>query len=283
MRRSRKKILILGSSGKIGRDLYELFKSDFSVDGTYFEEKDSKFGDYKLDLLNIDHLKKIIKKVHPYLVINASGIASPDKCEQDKKMAYLANYKIAENVAVICGKKKIPFVYFSTDYVFSGDKKNYIEGDTPNPINYYGLTKLLGEVVSRDGIVLRFSKVIFLNKFRDPFFLEIIGKDSLGLDNFRIRKFLWTYDLYRAMKRIIGLNIKKGLYHVCGDEFLTKYQLAKLFVKSEGLDKKIRPVRTREITLRPRVAVMSNKKIKKLNVKFTPLKEILGSKIFKNI
>ena len=283
MRRSRKKILILGSSGKIGRDLYELFKSDFSVNGTYFEKKDSKFGDYKLDLLNIDHLKKIIRKVHPCLVINATGIASPDKCEQDKKMAYLANYKIAENVAIICGKKKIPFVYFSTDYVFSGDRKNYIEGDTPNPINYYGLTKLLGEVVSRDGIVLRFSKVIFLNKFRDPFFLEIIGKDSLGLDNFRIRKFLWTYDLYRAMKRIIGLNIKKGLYHVCGDEFLTKYQLAKLFMKSEGLDKKIRPVRAREIALRPRVAVMSNKKIKKLNVKFTPLKEILGSKIFKNI
>jgi len=280
MRKEGKKILILGSSGKIGRDLYELFKPNFNVVGTYLSRKDSRLGDYKLDLLNIHSFKKIIEKVHPNFVINATGIASPEKCRKGKRRAYLTNYKTAENVAMVCGKKKISFVYFSTDYIFAGDKKNYLEEDIPNPLNYYGMTKLLGEIISREGIILRFPKVMFLNKFRDPFFREIIRKDVLQLDNFRIRKILWTYDLYKVIKRIFRSNIKKGIYHVCGDEVLTKYQLAKLFLDSQDLNKRIRPVKDKEAAPRPKMSVMTNRKIKKLAIKFTPLKTIFRSKKF---
>lgn len=276
------KILILGSSGKVGSDLYTLFATDFDVVGTYLNNKKSELTNYRLDLSNIYSLNETIEKLQPDFVINATGIASPEECEQDKKTAYLVNYKAAENVAIVCSERKIPFVYFSTDYIFPGDKKNYSEEDIPNPVNYYGLTKLLGEVASREGIILRLPKVILLNKFRDSFFREIMDKDLLQLDNFRIRKFIWTYDLYKVIKKIIGLEINKGLYHVCGDESLTKYQLAKLFLDIEQLYREINPIKKKEIVWRPKMAVMINKKIKTLGVKFTSLEEIFKSKTFRS-
>jgi len=280
MKKKTKKILILGSSGRIGKDLYGLFKPDFNVFGTYLNKRNSKLGDHRLDLLNIHSFEKIIKKVQPDFVINATGIASPEECQRNKERAYLINYKIAKNIAVICDEKKIPFVCFSTDYIFEGDKKNYLEEDIPNPINYYGMTKLLGEIVSYEGIILRLPKIILLNKFRDLFFREIMKKGILQLDNFRIRKFLWTYDLYKVIRKIIELNINKGLYHVCGDELFTKYQLAKLFIGIQRLDKKIKPVRDKELASRPKISMMDNRKIKKLGIRFTPLKKVFQSKTF---
>jgi dTDP-4-dehydrorhamnose reductase len=280
MKKKIKKILILGSSGKIGKDLYDLLKPGFDVGGTYLNKAGTKFGDYKLDLLDINSFEKIIGKFKPDFVINATGIASPEKCEHNKKTAYLVNYKIAENVAIICSKKKIPFFYFSSDYIFKGDKRDYLEEDIPNPINYYGITKLLGEIASREGIILRLPKIIFLNKFRDLFFREIMANNILQLDNFRIRKFLWTYDLYKVIKRIISLSIQKGVYHVCGEESLTKYELAKSFLDAEKLNRKIKPIRKKELVSRPEISIMSNKNIKKIGVKFSLMEQIFQSEKF---
>lgn len=280
MKKKNKKILILGSSGSIGRDLYELLKPDFNVIGTYLNKKHSKFGDYRLDLLNIYSFKKIIKKTQPDFVINTTGIASPEECEQNKKGSYLINYKAAENVSMICVKEKIPFIYFSTDYIFQGNKKNYLEDDIPCPVNYYGITKLLGETVSKDGIILRLPKVILLNKFRDSFFQGIIKKNKLKIDNFRIRKFLWTYDLCKVIERMIELNIDNGVYHVCGDELFTKYKLAELFLDIKKIDKKIISIKDKESALRPRRSIMRNKKVKKLGIRFTPLKKVFQSERF---
>ena len=280
MANKNKSILIFGSSGNIGKNLYYLLRPDFEVVGTYLNTKDKNLGDYQLNLSNHSSLKRIFNKVCPDFVINATGIASPEDCEKDKKRAYLANYKSAENVTLVCAEKKIPFVYFSSDYVFRGDKANYTEEEIPDPVNYYGLTKLLGEVASREGIILRLPRVLFLNKFEDLFFQNILCGNKLALDNFRFRKFIWTYDLSQVIKRLIELEIKNGIYHICGNECLTKYQLGKLFLKGTKLNKKIKPIKEKELVLRPDMSIMSNKKIKKLGVNFTPLADIFKREAF---
>jgi dTDP-4-dehydrorhamnose reductase len=275
-----KKILILGSSGMIGKDLYNLFQSDFFVSGTYLKDEHVSSGKYKLNMLDILAADNLIEEIHPDLIINAIGIPSPEICEEDKKKAYLTNYRVAQNLSYICKEKKISFIYFSTDYIFSGSKKGYTEKDIPNPINYYGLTKLLGEVASEKGLILRLPKIIFLQKNIDPFFQNFTKGKIFSLDNTRPRRFLWTYDLYKAIKIFDELNITKGVYNVCGDDIFTKYKLANLYLEASGIKLEVKPSQKRDLVLRPDSSVLNNNKIKKLGMKFTPIADIFRSKLF---
>ncbi len=284
MKKIKKTILILGVDGRIGRDLYELLSEDFKIVGTYFSNRKRKAGLYTADILDKKKLAFIVEKTQPDFVINATGLASPDDCLRNKKQAYALNYKIAENVADVCEDKCIIFFYLSTVSVFSGEKYNYIEDDAPDPVNYYGVTKSLGEVVSRKGIILRLPFVIFLSKTCNPFLKKILRSTQLQkVDNSRIRKFLWTYDLYQVIKKIIECGIGSGVYHVCSDEHLSKYKLVKLFLKANCITKKkIKPSKNQKFAKRPKVEIMNNTKIKKIGVKFTNIENIFTSELFNN-
>jgi dTDP-4-dehydrorhamnose reductase len=140
------KVLVTGGNGllgskisKVGRQkgysIYPIDKS-FNTKGSHLIEQ---------DICDREGISRIIERIRPELIIHTAALTNVDKCEREKKLAWEINVEGTRNI-VECSKLHGSFlIYISTDYVFSGDKGHYTEENDPNPINFYGETKLEGE------------------------------------------------------------------------------------------------------------------------------------------
>ena len=98
------------------------------------------------------------------VVINGAAYTQVDKAESEPDKAFAVNGESVGVLAEICAKRNIPMIQLSTDYVFDGTKPSpYLETDTPEPLNVYGRSKLMGETLLRarhaQHIILRTSWV----------------------------------------------------------------------------------------------------------------------------
>ncbi len=130
------KVVLFGSSGQLGRALRK--KSVFVAPPRT-----------EVDIVNCGQVERYIETVRPEAVFHAAAMVGAKECEEDRDGAYAVNVLGTQNIARVCQVGKIKMIYISTDTVFDGEKGDYNEEDTPNPINYYSLTKLLGETAVR--------------------------------------------------------------------------------------------------------------------------------------
>jgi len=130
-------IVIYGQNGQLGAALASILKNRAVV-----------FASSEYDFSNIENIRNALKGIDAEAVINAAAYTDVNKAQSEENQAYKANALIPEALAKYCFEKKITFVHYSTDYVFSGD------GNLPNkenqataPLNVYGVTKLAGEEI----------------------------------------------------------------------------------------------------------------------------------------
>ena len=125
-------VLVTGGSGKLGQELKKL------IDGKFLSSSD-------LDVTNKEEVKKVFSENKPDICYHLAAETDLNRCEEEKQHAYEVNTVGTRNIVDECKKHDTYLIYPSTDYIFDGDKGNYSEDDHPNPVNYYALTKLLGE------------------------------------------------------------------------------------------------------------------------------------------
>src|SRR5690606_18486708 len=99
----------------------------------------------ELDISNPVQLKAIFEKHKPDVVINAAAMTQVDDCESQRELCKEINVDAVESLAKICSLHQSKLIHISTDFIFDGTKFNYTEEDTPNPLSYYGWSKLEGE------------------------------------------------------------------------------------------------------------------------------------------
>lgn len=155
------KIIIFGAGGQLGKELLThypqaigFFHSDLS-------------GKPTIDISDGILLSNVIRNNKPDIVINAAAIANVDFCERNHQLAYSINGEAPGLMSRICNEIGAKLIHISTDYVFDGVQGNYTESSIPNPVNYYGLSKLLGDakVLSYDNsLVIRTSGVFGFSK-----------------------------------------------------------------------------------------------------------------------
>lgn len=139
IKRSRNmKILVLGSSGQLGRCL---------VDQISLLDYDVTFGTRAdFDITNGRLVRDEITRLKPTVIINAAAHTAVDKAEHQQDLAELINNKAVENIANICRDIGCGLIHISTDYVFDGQKDEpYHERDMTKPQSVYGRSKLAGE------------------------------------------------------------------------------------------------------------------------------------------
>ncbi len=124
--------MITGGKGLLASHLKKYFKDAVFVD---IEE---------MDLTNKDSIKAAFQKYQPEVVLHLGAYTDVGKAEYEKRECYKVNVFGTEQVAV----RSPRLIYMSTEYVFDGEKGNYKEGDVPAPVNFYSMTKLLGEYVA---------------------------------------------------------------------------------------------------------------------------------------
>ncbi|PKP60162.1 MAG: dTDP-4-dehydrorhamnose reductase [Candidatus Altiarchaeales archaeon HGW-Altiarchaeales-2] len=141
-------ILITGGSGLLGGNLTKLAVDKFKEVYTIYNKNPIKIEnsiDICADITDEVEINKLIRNLSPEFIVHCAALTNVDYCEGHHKEAYEINVKGTENLAKFAEDVGAVFIYISTDSVFDGKKGQYTENDQPNPINYYGVTKLEGE------------------------------------------------------------------------------------------------------------------------------------------
>ena len=143
-----KKILVTGSAGLVGTQIVkDLLNNNKEVYSCYNNNKPKLGILTHLDLSKKDDIINTMNNVNPDVVIHLGAVTDVELCEIDKELAKKINTTATEILALESEKHNSFFLYMSTDYVFDGKIGMKTEEDEPNPINFYGKSKLDGEKI----------------------------------------------------------------------------------------------------------------------------------------
>ena len=145
------KILITGSNGLLGQKLLHKLRQDSSVQLIATSKGENRVSEkegyiyFDLDITNNDTVAHLIESEKPQVVINTAAMTNVDLCEDEKKDCDALNVEAVRYLANACVKVDAHLIQISTDFIFDGENGPYKEEDKPNPLSYYGLSKLKSE------------------------------------------------------------------------------------------------------------------------------------------
>ena len=142
-----KKLLVTGASGFLGWNLCQQAQTNWEVYGTYHQHKIAIPGVtlQQIDLTDFAALDLLFKQINPDAVIHTAAASKPNFCQTNRDISFAINVTAAVNIARLCGERRIPLAFTSTDLVFDGRNPLYKEEDPVCPINYYGEQKAIAE------------------------------------------------------------------------------------------------------------------------------------------
>jgi len=209
------RILLIGASGQLGLELSSLLKGGEVI--KVYNSKEIPDG-YRLDLKNYPAVEDFIIKKRPDVIINTASLTDVDKCETEKGEAFKINAEAVKHIVRASRVVEAYLIHISTDYVFDGEKGLYKEEDLPNPINYYGLTKLLGETYALsydDSLVIRTSGVFRHKGF--PIYVYKTLKEGKEVSAFKgYYSPISARKLAEAISELIDYR-KTGILNVAGE------------------------------------------------------------------
>ena len=245
----KKRILIIGSNGMLGQGLTSnfMFKRDVELLCTSFEEE-SVFAevDYaQIDISKPNEVKKIINNFYPDIVINAAAYTNVDGCESEKELAWKINVIGIENIVKYVKRSKSHLVHISSDYIFDGTNGPYSETDIPNPISYYGKTKLAGENAIISGqinyTIIRTNVLYGPTQHGRPDFVKWVvnslrNNDKIRIVHDQINNPTFIEDMIAAISKIVEIK-KEGIYNIGGAELLSRLEFTYKIADYFNLDK----------------------------------------------
>src|SRR5687768_12218251 len=141
-------ILVTGSNGLLGQKITErlLETQQFNLIATSkganrFPVKEG-YTYAEMDILDPENVRSIIENFQPDAIIHTAAMTNVDTCESEKELAYQLNVEAVKTLVSLCEEHNIHFVHLSTDFIFDGAHGPYDELAAPNPLSYYGITKL---------------------------------------------------------------------------------------------------------------------------------------------
>ena len=225
--------MILGSGGQLGSELRKLYPGAVC----YYHSPD---GPNFLDFRDLKKIEETILHSKVKWIINAAAFTNVDMCETKKEIAYSVNSLAVKSIVKASIKIGANFVHISTDYIFDGVKGYYKEFDTPNPLNYYGISKLIGETFAQsyeNSIVVRTSGVYgYKNNFPIFVYKNLREHKQVNvLDGYYSP--IHAKNLAKAIKVLIN-GESFGLYNVAGIR-TSRLDLALKIARKYNLDESL--------------------------------------------
>ena len=260
------KVLVTGAAGQLGYDVInELAKRNYLVIGSdILNEADvlnkASWTKYiRLDITDNEQVNKVINDIKPDAIIHCAAWTNVDGAEDpnNKPLVKRINVDGTDNLVKAAKEINAKFLYISTDYVFNGEGTRPWEPDDKNyqPKNYYGETKLLGELAVSSQLekffIVRIAWVFGLNGKNFIKTMYNVGKnhDVVRVVNDQIGTPTYTIDLARLLVDMIGSN-KYGYYHATNEGgYISWYDLTCEIYRQAGLTTKVIPVTSEEYGL----------------------------------
>jgi len=277
------KILIAGSAGFLGKNLYKRLGIEHEIIG--IDKNNGEYVDYSIDITDEEKIRNIIKEIGPDIIIDTAAISSVDYCESNQKETYNINVNSVKNL--INGlDDNVKFIFISSDYVYDGIKGDFDEESLTNPINYYGKMKREAELIVREHknhLILRPTVVFGIDEGGKNFFMQL-------LENQKEKKLMmvpadqYSNPIYiNLLVEIINKSISKdltGTFITTGPETINRYDFAlkicKIFNFDESLIKSVQTKDLKQVASRPLNCGTNSSKIRKsLEMEFPSLEESL--------
>ncbi len=277
-----KRILICGSNGLLGQRLALLFgyQTEYEVLNTSHHRSfvlNKHLFDYtQLDIANRSDVKSLVSSFRPDIIINPAAMTNVDECEIQRENAWKINVIGVENLVEAARRTGAKLIHISTDYVFDGKNGPYKEEDKPNPINYYGRTKLAGEnAIITSEIPFSIIRTIVVYgvgvNVKNNFALWVYnslqsGKNISCVDDQNSNP-TYVGDLANGIVKCVEHN-GEGIFHICGAEKVSRYDfavsIAKYFQLDSSLIKKIKTSELPQRAERPMVTGFITTKAEKI-------------------
>jgi dTDP-4-dehydrorhamnose reductase len=234
--------LIVGASGQIGTQIARVLGPARSIASA---RKPSTRETLTIDLgsLTSEDARILVEKIAPNAIYCVGAMSDVERCESENSLAMRINCEGPTHLAAAAAAQEIPFVYFSTEYVFNGIAGPYTEDATADPINVYGKSKWQGElsVISAHAraLIIRTTVVYgpdpgeknFLYQLRRALLVNRpmrVAEDQLSTPTYNLDLALNTVALVRA-----GAS---GVFHICGPERCSRLEFARRAARLMGLD-----------------------------------------------
>jgi len=282
------KIIVTGSSGMLGVDLCHILSNDHEIVGVDIKSGPRAPGHgprakgpvsrtIDADITNHGKIEKIVLTEKPDIIIHAAAWTDVDGCELDESKAAKINVTGTEVITEAAYKIRSPLIYISTDFVFNGENKTpYKEGDKPDPISVYGLSKYKGETAIKSKLknylIVRTSWLF--GKNGNNFIKAILKKSEnekvINVVNDQEGSPTYTKDLSYALKKLIELGSFNGgnIFHVSNSGTCTWYDYAVEIIEFAGKrGVKIEPTSSVKLARpanRPHYSVLDNSKFEKV-------------------
>jgi len=219
------KVLILGGQGMAGHMIVKYFQKRTDFDVFYTTRNPSNKDSVYLDVTNTLLLENIIGNIKPDIIINCIGILN-DFATNNPKLAFQVNSLLPHQLVKLAERYNGKVIHISTDCVFSGEKGNYNESDTPDGTTVYAQSKQLGEIISNQHLTIRTSIIGPELKSNGIGLLLWFMNQSGQIKGYE--KVLWNgvtaLELAKAIEEMIKNNIT-GLYHLGSNNKISKYSL----------------------------------------------------------
>ena len=203
-------------------------------------------GYTRLDITDETSVERLFDDFEPDVVINAAAMTQVDDCEKDRDLCWRVNADAVDTLARCCRDHGARLLQISTDFVFDGRDGPYREDARPNPISYYGRSKLAGENNARGAGTDRWAIIRTVLVYGAPqadarsnFVTWVHSKLQAG-EHIRVvtdqwRTPTWVVDLADAVERVVRFR-KSGIYHVSGRELMSVHAFAHRIAGVVGLD-----------------------------------------------
>jgi len=235
-----KRALVVGSNGLLGQKVTE-----FLVRGSAHKVTMCSVEPVPVVHLNSAHyvqvditskkdVKKVVHAVEPDVIINCAAMTNVDACEKEREFAWKINTEGVEHLIEAARKNNSKIFHISTDYIFDGKSGPYDETARPEPLSYYGKTKLASEnalllsgldyfiartmVLYGTGINVKSNFAIWLIENLEKNLPVKIVDDQFGNPTL-------VDDLAQGLVNAIELG-KSGIYHFAGRDIISRYDFA---------------------------------------------------------
>lgn len=247
------RILVTGSNGLLGQKLTHLLQQDKDVYLIATARGKSALkitrGEFhSLDICDPGSVENVVRSTQPDVIINTAAMTQVDDCEVQRDACWKANVTSVENLVRSCHALHIHLVHVSTDFIFDGSHGPLDENATPNPVNFYGESKLAGEKIIQASriswAILRTVLVFGITRDMSRSNIVLWVKNSLQQNKaIQVVNDQWrTPTLAEDLAMGCYLAAKKrarGVYNISGKDFMCPYEIAIRTAEFFQLDKSL--------------------------------------------
>ncbi len=234
--------LVIGASGQVGGALIEALRArGYEAGGTYAHHPAE--GLAPLDVTDHAAVERAVSQARPDWVLCPAGLTHVDYCEEHPAEAFAINRDGALHAARQARRVGAGFVFYSTEYVFDGERGPYAEEDAAHPLSVYGRSKWEGEraVLAEMGraVVVRTTVVYGPDRQEKNFVYQLIRNCRSGqgmrIPVDQVSSPTYNVDLARATVELCERDLG-GVYHLAGDGVLDRFAFARLACEVFELD-----------------------------------------------